>query len=31
MLKDKPLKDRPAQSQTAAVPDTVDDSEELPF
>jgi len=31
MLKDKPLKDRPAQSHTAAVPDTVDDSEELPF
>lgn len=30
-LKDKPLKNRPAQGQTAAVPDTVDDSEELPF
>lgn len=31
MLKDKPLKDRPAQGQTASAPDVVAGEDELPF
>ena len=32
LLKDRPLKDRPVQSQAeASAPDTVEDESELPF